>query len=139
MPVLTPNDGQLSPKTVKPRLPGTADSLIMQSLLPDELACATPFCPLSRIKAGVVVRIKQLCANEATAQRLREIGLCEEQLIRLLTAHTNIICQVCTARLALSPQLAETILVEPISLDQAGRQFPHSFSQGLASSGSPID
>ena len=77
------------------------------------LSCARTRCPLNRVKTGILVRIKQLCANEETAQRLREIGLGEEQLIRLLTCHTNIICQVCSARLAISPQLAETILVEP--------------------------
>jgi len=79
-----------------------------------EFACAESRCPLNRVKAGLVVRIKQLCASEETAQRLREIGLGEDQLIRLLTCHTNIICQVCSARLAISPQLAETILVEPL-------------------------
>ena len=84
----------------------------MQNAL--ELDCYQPRCPLNQVKAGLVVRIKQLCAAEATAQRLREIGLGEEQLIKLLTCHTNIICQVCSARLAISPQLAETILVEPI-------------------------
>lgn len=79
-----------------------------------ELQCSRPHCPLNRVKAGIVVRIKRLCASEETAQRLREIGLGEEQLIRLLRCHTNIICQVCSARLAISPQLAETILVEPL-------------------------
>ena len=78
------------------------------------MSCSSLHCPLNRVKAGLVVRIKQLCASEETAQRLREIGLGEEQLIRLLTCHTNIICQVCSARLAISPQLAETILVEPL-------------------------
>jgi len=79
-----------------------------------ELQCSRPNCPLNRVRAGIVVRIKRLCASEETAQRLREIGLGEEQLIRLLTCHTNIICQVCSARLAISPQLAESILVEPL-------------------------
>ena len=79
-----------------------------------ELQCSRSHCPLNRVKAGIVVRIKRLCASEETAQRLRELGLGEEQLIRLLTCHTNIICQVCSARLAISPQLAESILVEPL-------------------------
>jgi Fe2+ transport system protein FeoA len=80
----------------------------------DESICSRAFCPLNRVKAGAIVRIKQLCAHEDTAQRLREIGFGEEQLIRLLTSSTNIICQVCSARLAISSQLAETILVEPL-------------------------
>ena len=86
----------------------------MSSPVDGKLACSALFCPLSRVRAGVLVRIKQLCANDNTAQRLREIGLGEERLVRLLTSQTNIICQVCSARLAISPQLAETILVEPV-------------------------
>jgi Fe2+ transport system protein FeoA len=73
----------------------------------------TRYCPLSRVKAGMEVRIKQLCAPPEIARRLREIGFCEEQLIRLIGASVGIICLVCQARMALSPQLADMILVEP--------------------------
>jgi ferrous iron transport protein A len=47
-------------------------------------------------------------------QRLREIGFCEDQVIKRLANQTAIICQVCNARLALSTVLAELIWVEPI-------------------------
>ena len=72
-------------------------------------------CPLSRVKAGVTVRIKQLCAAPELQERLRDLGFCEDQIIRLLTSQTNIICQVCNARLAISAQLAQLILVEPVN------------------------
>src|ERR1051326_9095163 len=72
-------------------------------------------CPLNRVQAGVAVRIKQLCAAPEVQNRLREIGLGEDQVIRLITSRTNFICQVCNARLAISEHLAELILVEPIS------------------------
>ena len=71
-------------------------------------------CPLSRVKAGVAVRIKQLCAAPEVQNRLREIGICEDQIIKLLTSQNNFICQVCNARLAISEQLAQLILVEPL-------------------------
>jgi len=71
-------------------------------------------CPLSRVKAGVAVRIKQLCAAPEVQNRLRELGFCEDQIIRLLTSQANFICQVCNARLAISEQLARIILVEPL-------------------------
>jgi len=45
---------------------------------------------------------------------LRELGFCEEQKIRLLTRDSNLICQVCNARLAISEKLAENILVESL-------------------------
>lgn len=72
-------------------------------------------CPLSRMRAGAAVRIKKLCAAPEVQNRLREIGFCEEQVINLLTSQGNFICQVCSARLAISAQLAQLILVEPIT------------------------
>jgi Fe2+ transport system protein FeoA len=71
-------------------------------------------CPLNRVKTGVAVRIKQICATPDVQARLRELGFCEDQVIRLLTSHNNLICQVCNARLAISEQLAQLILVEPV-------------------------
>jgi Fe2+ transport system protein A len=71
-------------------------------------------CPLSRVQTGVAVRIKQLCASPEVQNRLRELGLCEDQIVRLITSRNNFICQVCNSRLALSEQLAQVILVEPV-------------------------
>lgn len=81
----------------------------------DGTHCRKPFtCPLSRVKAGMAVRIKELSAPPEVIQRLREIGFCEQQVIRLLIRSSNLICQVCNARLALSSQLAQMIIVEPL-------------------------
>ena len=76
---------------------------------------ASRICPLSHVRAGTTVRIKQLCVAHAVAQRLREIGFGEEQIVRLLTSQSNVICLVCNARMALSEQLARIILVEPLT------------------------
>ncbi len=46
--------------------------------------------------------------------RLRELGFCEQQRIRLLTRQSNFICQVCNARLAISKKLADSIMVEAV-------------------------
>src|SRR3974390_3332781 len=78
----------------------------------EEASCQ--LCPLSRVRAGVAVRIKQLSAAPEMQNRLRELGFCEDQIIRLLTSQTNFICQVCNARLAISEQLARIIIVEPL-------------------------
>jgi len=83
-----------------------------ESALSREPRC--DLCPLSRVKAGVAVRIKQLCASPELQNRLRELGFCEDQIIKLLTSRTNFICQVCNARLAISEHLAQLILVEPL-------------------------
>ena len=71
-------------------------------------------CPLSCVRTGIAVRIRKLCATPEMQARLREIGFCEDQVIRLLTSHTNFICQVCNTRLAISAQLAQLIMVEPV-------------------------
>ena len=77
--------------------------------------CAQPgICPLSSVRAGTVVCIKQLAAPEEIMERLREMGFCEEQQIKLLSRDGNLICQVCNSRLGISAELAETILVEPL-------------------------
>src|SRR5690349_20986513 len=84
----------------------------MKADCPEEARCE--ICPLSRVKAGVAVRIKRLCAMPEVQTRLRELGFCEEQIIRLLTSQTNFICQVCNTRMAISEQLARIIMVEPV-------------------------
>ena len=71
-------------------------------------------CPLNGVRAGLAVRIKKLCAPPEVSRRLREIGFREDQVVKLLTSQTNIICLVCNARLAISARLAQGILVEPI-------------------------
>ena len=69
---------------------------------------------LSEVKAGDSVRIKQLSASPEVSSRLREMGFCEEQRVKLLSRNPNLICQVCNARLGLSSQLADLIWVEKI-------------------------
>ena len=71
-------------------------------------------CPLTHLPAGQVCRVRRLCASAEICQRLREIGLCEDQVVTRLANQTSIICLVCNARLALSAMLAELILVEPL-------------------------
>ena len=47
------------------------------------------------------------------------MGFCEEQQIKLLSCHpNNLICLVCNARLGLSAELADIILVEPLPATQ---------------------
>ena len=82
----------------------------------ERAVCPKPLtCPLSRVKAGIAVRIKKLAMPPEVAQRLREIGFAEEQVIKLICSQANLICLVCNARLALSSALSELILVEPLS------------------------
>lgn len=82
---------------------------------PGDCCPQADICPLSHVEAGMVVCIKQLTAQPAVVDRLRELGLGEEQRVRLISRHPSLICQVCNARVALSQDLANAILVEPLS------------------------
>ena len=100
----------------------TYAGVVVKKQAPDyqviEGQCAGPaVCPLNHVAAGTTVCIKELVASDETRDRLREMGLGEEQCIKLLSSKANVICQVCNARLALSEKLAKAILVEPISAD----------------------
>lgn len=81
---------------------------------PDACCEEATTCALSTVEAGTIVCIKQLAVQPDVLNRLREMGLGEEQRIRLVSRHPSLICQVCNARVALSQKLAEAILVEPV-------------------------
>lgn len=72
-------------------------------------------CPLSEVKAGTAVRIKRLLAGPEVCQRLREMGFCEEQQVRLLLHNSSIVCKVCNVRMGLSSKLGDCIVVEPVA------------------------
>jgi len=77
--------------------------------------CAgTEVCPLTRVAAGTEVCVKELALAPDMRDRLRELGLCEEQRVKLVSRQSSVICQVCNARVALSEELAKAILVEPL-------------------------
>jgi Fe2+ transport system protein FeoA len=73
------------------------------------------FRTLNQVHAGTPVRIKRLEASPEVNQRLREMGFNEEQKIRVVTQSANLICQINSVRLGLSPGLAESIWVEPLA------------------------
>jgi Fe2+ transport system protein FeoA len=69
---------------------------------------------LSRVQAGTTVCIKQLSTTPELTERLRELGLIEDQQIKLISNEPGFICQVCNARLGLSRKVADSILVEAL-------------------------
>ncbi len=84
--------------------------------LPVPSLCRDPCgCSLAHAAAGSILRVRELTAPAEVAVRLRELGFCEQQRVRLLSKHSNIICQVCNVRLGISRDLAKMIVVEPMS------------------------
>jgi Fe2+ transport system protein FeoA len=77
--------------------------------------CAgSELCPLTQVAPGSVVCIKQLTTHPEMTDRLRELGVFEQQRIKLVSSNSSYICQVCNARLGISEKLARSILVEPV-------------------------
>jgi Fe2+ transport system protein FeoA len=74
---------------------------------------------LAQVRAGTAVKVKQLCIPAEIAERLREMGVYEDQKVKLVLKGNNVICQVCNARLGISTKLAEGILVEPVAAPAA--------------------
>jgi len=94
---------------VKPPKPSPA-----RARVPEQ--CAAPeICPLNRVAAGTVVCVRELAASADIRSRLREMGLGEDQRVKLLSRQNSVICQVCNVRVALSEQLAAAIFVEPVT------------------------
>ena len=79
-------------------------------------AASSSGCPLSEVRVGAAVRVRQLRTDPGISQRLREMGLGENQMLRLVSKSASLICQVCNARLALREQIAALIFVEPIGV-----------------------
>jgi Fe2+ transport system protein FeoA len=72
-------------------------------------------CPLSHVRIGARVCVRHINSQPEVCDRLRELGLVEDQEVRLVSRHHNVICQICNARVALSEALADAILVQPLA------------------------
>ena len=62
-----------------------------------------------------MVCVRELLASADVRSRLREMGLGEDQRVKLLSRQNSVICQVCNVRVALSEKLAATNLVQPLT------------------------
>ena len=101
----------MNPGSLQSILGGVNDQNPNYKLVSGE--CAGPeVCPLSCVRAGQVVCIRELATTPELQVRLREMGFSEQQRIKLVSQNSSIICQVCNARLGISKKLAESIMVE---------------------------
>lgn len=67
---------------------------------------------LAEAPVGMFVRIHLLQSSPQVCQRLRELGFCENAVIRcMVNNEENLICQVCNARVGLTREIARDILV----------------------------
>ncbi len=71
---------------------------------------------LSQVKSGMVVRVKELLGGQRAVTRLREIGLVEGSLVKVIDNPIigPIIIEVNGTRIALGRGMARKVIVEPV-------------------------
>lgn len=62
---------------------------------------------------GKKMQLHALNTKPEVCQRLREMGFCESAQVIKLSSGSNLICQVCGVRLALSRELGNCIMLKP--------------------------
>ena len=71
---------------------------------------------LAEAPVGMFVRIHLLQSSPQVCRRLRELGFCENAVIRCMVNNEgNLICQVCNARVGLTREIARDILVAVVA------------------------
>ena len=69
--------------------------------------------PLSTAQVGDHVRVCAVQGQAGHAQRLREFGVLEGRLLRVLSNSDPLICQIGDCRFGVCRRLARCIMVEP--------------------------
>lgn len=84
--------------------------------MPHESLSADPQrLPLCQLSAGAIGLVRELGGTHSMNLRLRELGFSESARVTKISGRSTVICDVCGTRLALSHELARTILVQPLS------------------------
>lgn len=73
---------------------------------------------LQEIPEGEDVRVVSLDGTEELGTRLRELGFCEQAVVRRISGGSHIVCQVCGSKVALNRSVAGKIRVERINCDR---------------------
>jgi len=70
---------------------------------------------LSDVPVGKQVRITQVSSHPEISHRLRELGLCEDAMIRCMAkSHGNLVCQVFESRIGITLLIAAGITVAAV-------------------------
>ncbi len=67
---------------------------------------------LNEVAVNCDVRINSLTGP--ACDRLRDLGFCEQMQLRKISNGRNLVCTVCGAKMAISRELAEQVLVSPV-------------------------
>ena len=65
-------------------------------------------------QAGVGCDMQIRVLSGPGCDRLRDLGFCEQLQVRKLAHGRNLICSVCGTKMAISKDLADQVIVEPV-------------------------
>ena len=65
-------------------------------------------------QAGVGCDMQIRVLSGPGCDRLRDLGFCEQLQVRKLAHGRNLICSICGTKMAISKDLADQVIVEPI-------------------------
>ncbi len=69
---------------------------------------------LTDVPQGTRVRVRHLQSIPELCSRLRELGFCEDAVVRcVVNGSRQLICEVCNTRIGMHHSIARTILVTP--------------------------
>lgn len=69
---------------------------------------------LKDVPQGKIVRVRHLQSHPELCSRLRELGFCEDAVVRcVINGSHQMICEVCNTRIGMHHTIARTILVSP--------------------------
>ena len=96
-----------------------------------ECVCREQTKNLCEAETGSRLRVECLCGEEKICERLREMGFCESSVIEKVADSGTLICKVCDAKIVLSKELAEKIMVKDICQCE-GHAMTQSSSQKIS-------
>ena len=71
---------------------------------------------LNQLGCGICARITHITAAPEICRRLQEMGICQSNVIRKISDHGAVVCEVGQSRLILSSSLVQNIFVEEVSV-----------------------
>lgn len=82
------------------------------------MSCSDSTCgpklPLNKIGCGICARVSHISGTPEICRRLQEMGICQSNIIRKISDHGSIVCEVGKSRLILSSELVQNIFVEEV-------------------------
>ncbi len=70
--------------------------------------------PLTLNEVGLNCDVRISSISGPACERLRDLGFCEQMQLRKLSNGRNLVCTMCGAKMAISRELAEQVLVSPV-------------------------